>query len=363
MITEQADKKKEPSAVPESMLASRLYGIRDLRLERLPRPVAGPGEVLLRVACVGICGSDVHYFLHGRIGDQVVTGPIVMGHEFSAWVAQLGDGIHGLEVGQLVAVDPGIPCGTCELCEEGHPNLCLNMRFCGTPPINGVFAEYTVMPARNCFPLPPGIGPVEGALLEPLGIGLHTVDLGHLKAGYTVAVLGAGPIGLLTAAAARAAGASAIYMTEPLAYRRDFALEYVADAVFDPGIEDAVGAIQHLTSGRGIDVAFDAAGAPNTPQQAAEMVRMGGKVILAGIPVEDRLVLQSSLTRKKGLTIKQVRRSKNTYPRAIRLVQAGRIDLQPLATHYFPLERIAEAFEVVSNYVDGVVRAVIRVAA
>jgi len=196
--------------------AARLHGIRDLRLENLPRPTPGPGEVLLEVASVGVCGSDVHYYLEGRIGDQVVTAPIIMGHEFSAWVVDLGEGVEDLEIGQLVAVEPAISCGECEPCQHGHPNLCPDVRFCGTPPVDGVFAEYTVMPARNCFPLPQGFSPAEGALLEPLGIAIHAVDLAHLKLGYTVAVLGAGPIGLLIAAVAKASGASAIYMTEPL---------------------------------------------------------------------------------------------------------------------------------------------------
>ena len=176
------------------MRASRLHGIRDLRLEELPRPAPGLGQVLLQVASVGVCGSDVHYYLHGRIGSQVVTNPIIMGHEFSAWIAGLGSGVDGLQTGQLVSVEPGIPCHECEPCQQGHPNLCPNVRFCGTPPIDGVFAEYTVMPAENCFPLPEGMSAVEGAMLEPLGIAIHSADLGHLKAGQTVAVLGAGPI-------------------------------------------------------------------------------------------------------------------------------------------------------------------------
>jgi len=307
------------------MRAARLHGIHDLRLEDLPRPAPGPGEVLLEVASVGVCGSDVHYYLEGRIGSQVVTGPIIMGHEFSAWVAELGLGIGGLDVGQLVAVEPGISCGECEPCQHGHPNLCPNVRFCGTPPINGVFAEYTIMPAGNCFPLPSGFGPVEGAMLEPLGVAIHSVDLAHLKPGQTVAVLGAGPIGLLIAAVARASGASAVYMTEPLAYRRQFALDYIADSALDPYEKgmDVVAEIRRLTGGRGVDVAFEAAGAPETP-------------------------------------IKLVRRMKHTYPRAIRLVQTGMVDVKCLVTHTFPLERIAEAFEMVAAYDDGVLRAVIQ---
>ena len=357
---------KETEAAP-TMRASRLYGIRDLRLEELPRPTPGPGEVLLRVASVGVCGSDVHYYVEGRIGDQVVTTPIVMGHEFSAWVAGLGTGVEGLEIGQLVAVEPAIPCGECESCQHGHPNLCPDVRFCGTPPVDGVFREYTVMPAENCFPLPPGCGPDEGALLEPLGIAIHAVDLAHLKVGQTVAVLGAGPIGLLTAAMTRASGASEIYVTEPLAYRRQFALDYmanhvpVADAALNPDEVDVVAEIRQLTSGRGVDVAFEAAGAPETPDQAAAVTRPGGKVILAGIPSDDTTTFTASTVRRKGLTIKLVRRMKHTYPRAIRLVSGGMVDVEALVTHTFPLERIAEAFDMVAAYADGVLRAIIQV--
>jgi len=364
-----------------TMRAARLHGIRDLRLEDLPRPTPGPGEVLLQVASVGTCGSDVHYYVDGRIGDQVVTAPIIMGHEFSAWVAELGAGacparpersrgersrrVEDLEIGQLVAVEPAIQCGECESCQQGHPNLCPDVRFCGTPPVDGVFAEYTVMPAKNCFPLPQGFGPMKGAMLEPLGIAIHAVDLAHLKAGQTVAVLGAGPIGLLTAAVAKASGASAIYMTEPLAYRRQFALDYVADAALDPyeNGTDVVTEIMRLTGGRGVDVAFEAAGASETPDQAAAVARPGGKVIVAGIPSDDTMTMNASTVRHKGLTIKLVRRMKHTYPRAIRMVHTGMVDVKSLVTHIFPLERISEAFEVVAAYDDGVLRAVIQVSA
>ncbi|MGD8625603.1 MAG: NAD(P)-dependent alcohol dehydrogenase [Anaerolineae bacterium] len=343
------------------MRLSRLYGIRDLRLETAPRPVPGPGEVLLRVMAVGVCGSDVHYYLEGRIGDQVVTDPIIMGHEFSARVAGLGPGVEGLEVGQLVAVEPGIACGGCEMCQQGHPNLCPHVRFCGTPPIDGVLAEYTIMPAENCFPLPAGFSPEAGALLEPLGIAIHTVDLAHLQVGQTVAVLGAGPIGLLVAAVARAAGAGQVFITEPLAYRRRFAQEYAADAAFDPDRDDVVAEILILTGGRGVDVAFEAAGAPETPQQAAAMARIGGAVIIAGIPADDTMTFSASTVRHKGLTIKLVRRMKHTYPRAIRLVQAGLVDVEALVSHRLPLARAAEAFEMVAGYEDGVLRAVIQI--
>jgi len=235
---------------PRTMRVSRLHGVRDLRLEAITQPTPGPGEVLLKIASVGVCGSDVHYYVDGRIGDAVVTDPIIMGHEFSAWIAGLGPGVEGLEIGQLAAIEPGISCGECESCQHGHPNLCPDVRFCGTPPIDGVFAEYAIMPAENCFPLPEGFAPDDGAMLEPLGVAIHAVDLAHLRPGQTVAVLGAGPIGLLTAAVAKAAGAGEIYMTEPLAHRRQFALDYVADVALSPDETDVVAEIMRLTGGR-----------------------------------------------------------------------------------------------------------------
>ena len=342
------------------MKASRLHGIRDLRVEDFPRPQPGPGEVLLQVAAVGVCGSDVHYYLEGRIGSQIVTDPIILGHECSAWVAGLGEGVEGLPVGQLVTVEPGIPCGACEFCQTGYPNLCPEVRFCGTPPVDGVFAEYTVMPAENCFPLSEGWTAAQGAMLEPLGIAIHTVDLAHLAPGATVAVLGAGPIGLLTAAVARAAGAADIVMTEPLAHRRRFARDFVADAVLDPQAVDVVAQVMARTAGRGVDVAFECAGASETPEQAAAMARRGGTLILCGIPADDTLTLNASTVRHRGLTIKLVRRMRHTYPRALRLVERGMVDLNPLVTHRFPLERVADAFELVANYQDGVLRSVVE---
>ncbi|MFN2283807.1 MAG: zinc-binding dehydrogenase, partial [Anaerolineae bacterium] len=260
-----------------------------------------------------------------------------------------------------VAVEPAISCGVCEFCQHGHPNICPNVRFCGTPPIDGVFAEYAVMPAENCFPLPEGFSADDGALLEPLGIAIHTVDLAHLKVGQTVAILGAGPVGLMTAAVARAAGVGTLYMTEPLAHRREFALDYAADAVFDPETEDVVAAIMDATDGRGVDVAFEAAGASETPNQAARITCPGGKVVVVGIPSDDTMTMNASTIRRKGLTIKMVRRMKHTYPRAIRMVSKGIVDIKPLATHHFPLERIVEAFELVAGYKDGVLRAMVEV--
>ncbi len=345
---------------PSSMQASFLYGIRDVKLESCPVPQPGPGEVLLQIASVGVCGSDVHYYSEGRIGNQIVQNPIIMGHEFSAFVAKLGTGVENLNPGQLVAVDPAIPCGNCELCRLGHPNLCPNVQFCGTPPVNGVFTEYAVMPAENCFSLPEIITPDEGALLEPLGVAIHSVNLSHLKPGDTVTVLGAGPIGLLIAKVAKIAGASKVYMTDPLEFRRKFAGQYAADICFDPINQDPEVEITRATKGRGTDIVFEAAGAAETPQQAANIVRFGGKVILAGIPADDMLSFSASIARRKGLTIKLVRRMKHTYPRSMDLVRTGQVDLLSLITHRLPLSGVGEAMELLTHYRDGVIKAVIE---
>ena len=350
-----------------TMRAAGFFGLRDVRLMDVPHPgPPAPGEALVKVASVGICGSDHHYYNEGAIGGAIVDEGMIMGHEFSGWIAEIGSGVEHLQVGQLVAVEPAISCGTGEFCQKGHPNICPNVLFCGSPDYVGAMADYIRMPAENCFPLPEDMTPVEGAMLEPLGVAIHTVDLAHLKAGETVAVLGAGPIGLLTAAVARLAGAGAIYMTEPVIARRNFALEYAADAVFDPSSEDAspgdvVDAILRATAGRGVDVAFEAAGAAETPDQAAKVTAPGGKVIVVGIPDDNMMRLTASVVRRKGLTIKVVRRMKHTYPRAIELVHSGALDVARLATHLFPLEAINSAFEVVDGYNDGVLRAVIQV--
>jgi L-iditol 2-dehydrogenase len=345
--------------LPETMQAAVLHGVHDIRIERRPIPMPGKGEVLLKITSVGVCGSDVHYYNEGRIGSQVVTEPIIMGHEFSATVLQVGEGVDDTLTGHLVTVDPAIPCGKCELCLRGHPNLCQAVKFCGTPPVDGVFSEYAVMPAENCFLLPNGISSDEGALLEPVGVALHSVNLSHLKPGDTIAVLGSGPIGLLIGAVARMAGASMVYITEPLDYRREFAAHYCADGVFNPTGQDPVKEIIELTGGRGVDIAFEAAGAEDTPEQAAEVARPGGKVIVVGIPKDDSLSFNASIVRRKGLTIRLVRRMAHTYPTTIQLVAKQLIDLKPLITHRLPIADVGQAMELLSHYRDGVIKVVI----
>jgi len=350
------------------MWAARLHGPRDLRIERVPLPPdPGFGEVLLQVTVTAICGSDLHPYLHGRIGDTELKSPLILGHEFSGVVIAAGpdarDGTgRPLKVGERVAVDPSIPCRECEFCRKGHPNLCSNLRFCGLWPDDGSLREFMIMPGHSCFPVPKAINDVEAALLEPLGIAIHAVDLAKLKVEESVAILGAGPIGLMILEIARLAGAHPIIVTERLAWRVDVARRYGADIVIDITEEDPVQAVTEATDGRGADVVFEAAWGGEAVAQAAEMACPGGRLVLVGIPSDDVMMLRASAARRKGLTIKMCRRMKHVYPRAIRLVEQGKVHLMDMVTHRFPLDQAAEAFDLNAHYRDNIVKAVIEVA-
>jgi L-iditol 2-dehydrogenase len=341
------------------MKAARLFGPGDVRVEEIPdSPPPVAGEVLLEVTAVGICGSDLHYYREGSLGGLSVQEPLILGHEIAGRIEAVGPGV-SLPVGMRAAVEPGRSCGRCESCQEGHPNLCPAVAFCGTPPVDGALRERMVYPASLLFPLPDEVSDAEGAALEPLGIGLHALSLARLEPGRTAAVLGTGPIGLMLVLLCGAAGAAEIIVSEPVSHRRDAALRLGATAVLDPAAGPVGAAIRGMTGGRGVDVAFEAAGAPETPATAAEAVRPGGHVVLVGIPADDQLVLSHAVARRKGLTLRFARRMKHTYPRAVTLVASRRVDLRPLLTHCFPLEAASQAFQVADTYADGALKVTI----
>jgi len=339
--------------------AALLYGPGELHIEDRPEPTIGPGEMLLRVRAVGVCGSDVHTYAHGRIGPTVLQSPLILGHEFGGEVVQVSDDVTDVKPGDRVAVDPARNCTRCEFCLKGHPNLCQDLHFCGLWPDDGALVEYIAYPARLAYPVPESIGFGETVLLETLGIAIHATDLAELRGGTEVAVLGCGPIGLLVIQMARVCGATRIFATDLLDYRLEFARRCGATDVLNAEKGNPAAWIAAQTKGRGVDVAFEAAGANETPAQAVEMARHGGTVCLIGIPVEDRTEFRASSARRRGLTIKLVRRMKHTYPRAISLTQQGLVELQPLLTHEFPLEEAEKAFRLVEHYADGVIKAVI----
>ncbi len=317
------------------MKVARLHGPGDVRLHDEPRPSPAPGEVLVRVEAVGICGSDLHWFDEGSIGGVPLTRPLSPGHELAGTT----------EDGRRVAVDPAIPCDACSLCREGHPNLCPSVRFAGYGEDDGALREWMAWPERCLFPLPDSLSAVDGALLEPLGVALHAVDLAHLRPGTTVGVFGCGPIGLLVLQVARLAGASRLIATDlPTRLRRlEAARALGAEVVAAEGGREA-GAILALTGGQGLDAAVEAAGESGAVDAAIGAVRPGARVVLAGIPAEDRISIPASTARRKGLTLLLSRRMKHTYPRAIRLAAAGQVDLGGLVSHRFPLAETGVAF-------------------
>ncbi len=344
-----------------TMKAARLHGALDLRLEQVPEPPApGPGEVLLAVRAVGLCGSDLHYWTDGRIGDTPLTDPLIPGHEPAGEVLAVGPGVTGLAPGDRVAIDPALHCGHCEWCLDGNPNLCPHVRFFGTPPIDGALRERLVHPAEALYRLPDGLDFIDGALAEPLGVAVHAVDLAHLRPGQTAAVLGCGPIGLATLLVARLGGAGPIWATDLLAERRATAARLGADDVFEAADGAAVEAILAATGGRGVDVVFECATSVQTQLEATRVAAIGGCVVLVGIPPEDRFELQHSVARRKGLTVKFARRMRAVYPRALALAARVALDLRALATHRFPLEASAAAFELAAAQADGVIKAVVE---
>lgn len=336
------------------MRAAMLHGVRDMRLGERPDPSPKDDELLLRVQAVSVCGSDLHYYLEGGIGSARIDEPLVLGHEFAAEVVDERASHFGFEPGALVAVDPARPCRHCEWCEAGHPNLCPDVRFTGSPPFDGALSEYLTAPPDLLVAVPRGFDAETAALLEPLGIAIHALDLAGLKPMETVAVLGAGPIGLLLMQVAKHAGAGEVFAIDPLDYRTQAAATLGADRV--AASHDAVAA---WTGGRGVDVVLEATNSPLGPQHAAEAVRIGGRIVLVGIPEDDSFSFNASLVRRKGLTIKLSRRMGNVYARAIRMVEKGRVQLKPLVTHRFGLDEAPEAFALQAAYGEGVLKTVI----
>jgi L-iditol 2-dehydrogenase len=286
---------------------------------------------LVQVTAVGICGSDLHWWDEGAIGDAKLTHPLVLGHEGAGVIAE------GPRAGQRVAIDPAIPCETCRACRDGYRNLCYRLKFSGHGDTDGMMREFMAWPTTALHPLPDRVSDADGAMLEPLGVAIHSVDLGHLPFGGTASVIGCGPIGLLLIEVLKVAGASSVLAIESLAHRREAAERLGADEVADPAAFD-----EALRAG--VDVAFEAAGNNEGVELAMASVRPGGRVVLVGIPGDDVIRFGASLARRKGLTIAMVRRMNEVYPRAISLAERGVVDLGSVVTSRTGLGEIPAAF-------------------
>ena len=312
------------------MRALRLHGPGDLRLADEPDPAPGPGEVLVRVAAVGLCGSDRHWLLEGGIGDARLERPLVLGHEFAGTVAA------GRREGERVAVDPAIACGACELCAGGLEHLCAEVRFAGHGATDGALRTLLAWPDRLVHRVPDALTDVEAALAEPLGVALHAFDLGRALPGAPAGVFGCGPIGLLLVQLLRLVGASPVVATDVLDHRLAAAEAFGATCVARAG---------EPTMPDGLHVAFEAAGDEGAVDDAVAALRPGGRLVLVGIPDGDRTSFRASVARRKGLTLLLSRRMRaSDLPRALRLAAEGRVDLAPLVRDRFTLEEWPDAF-------------------
>jgi L-iditol 2-dehydrogenase len=325
--------------MPTRNLTARFHAAHDLRLAEDVMPVLADGESLVRMSAVGLCGSDLHWYEEGGIGDARITHPIVGGHEMAGMV------VGGPLGGVRVAVDPAIPCHRCDLCLRGHPNLCRALDFAGHATRDGGLQSYLAWPTARLHRLPEALSDADGAMLEPLGVAVHAVDLGHIPLGGSVAVIGCGPIGLLLIQVVRVAGAARVLAADPLPHRRLAAAARGADEVLDPDEDRYPSSLADFTAGQGVDVAFEVAGTDPAIAAAMEAVRPGGRVVLAGIPSTETSSFPANAARRKGLTIAMVRRMKEVYPRATALVLAGLVDVRGLVSHRFPLTEVRDAFE------------------
>ncbi len=344
------------------MRAAYLDGIRDVSIGQAPAPAIDlPEEVLIRVQTVGVCGSDMHYYRTGRIGDQVVQFPFTVGHECCGVVENVGEGVKSLHVGQRVAVDPLRWCGECDQCKAGRIHTCRRQSFLGCPgQSSGCLGDYVVMPEASCYPVPDEVTNDQAVLVEPFAIGLWAAKLAGDVQGKTAAIFGAGPIGLCVLEALKAGGIDKAYMTEIRDYRVEKAGEFGPAWVGNPNTEDVVEGILSREP-TGVDFAFECAGEQETIDQAVDVLKPGGKLLVAGIPEVDRISFRMDTLRRHELTVQPVRRQNECTDEAIELVRTGKVDLDPMVTHHFPLEDTQRAFDIVADYDDGAVKVMIEV--
>ena len=345
-----------------TMKVAVMEGIGKMGYTRRPIPTPKADEVLVKLEYVGICGSDMHYYETGAIGDYVVEPPFVLGHEPGGTVVEVGSNVKHLKVGDRVALEPGKTCGRCEFCRQGKYNLCPDVVFFATPPVDGVFQEYAAHEAALCFKLPDNVSTLEGALIEPLAVGFHAANQGGAHAGQTAVVMGAGCIGLVSMMALKAQGVSRVYVVDVMAKRLEKALELGADGVINGKEEDAVEAVRRLTGGAGCDLVIETAGTEITTRQAIHMTKKGAVIVLVGYSKSGEMTLPMSLALDKELTFKTVFRYRHIYPMAIDAVAAGRVDLKGIVTDIFDFEDIQNAMDRSVADKANIVKAVVRIA-
>lgn len=324
-------------------------------------PQPADNEVLVKLEYVGICGSDMHYYETGRIGDYVVEPPFVLGHEPGGVVVEVGKDVKHLKVGDRVALEPGKTCGHCEFCKEGKYNLCPDVVFFATPPVDGVFQEYVAHEATLCFKLPDNVDMMEGALIEPLAVGFHAANQGGAHAGQTAVVFGAGCIGLVSMMALKAEGVSKVYVVDIMQKRLDKAMELGATEVINSMDTDVMAEIARLTEGKGADLIIETAGMEITTRQAIHIAKKGATIVLVGYSKTGEMTLPLSLALDKELTFKTVFRYRHIYPMAIEAVASGKVNLKGIVSNVFDFDDIQNAMDKSISDKANIVKSVVKI--
>lgn len=343
------------------MKTAVMTDIKKVRIEEREKPVPKEGEVLVKVEYVGICGSDLHYYESGRIGNFIVEPPFVLGHEAGGTVVEVGSGVTHLKAGDRVALEPGKTCGHCEHCKEGKYNLCEDVIFFATPPVDGVFQEYVAHEAGLCFKLPDNVSTLEGALVEPLSVGLHAAMQGGAHIGQTAVVTGAGCIGLVSLLALKAMGVSRVIVVDVIEKRLQKAKELGADYVINGKEQDTVAEIKRLTEGKGCDLSIETAGTQITASQLIQASKKGATIVFVGYSASGEMTLPIGMALDKELTFKTVFRYRNIYPMAIEAIAAGKIRIKDIVTDYFELDDIQHAMDACVENKAEIVKGVIRI--
>lgn len=329
--------------------------------EDLPPSVSNKNEVKIKLATIGVCGSDIHYYSEGKIGTQVVEYPFPVGHECSGVIEEIGENVANVKVGDLVVVDPAVHCGVCDQCLSGRPHTCRNGKFLGCPgQLDGCIAEYIVMPDFTCFPVTGKLNPAQAALIEPLSIGVYAVTLARIEnKNESIGIFGAGPIGLSILFKLLADEIYNIGMIEPLDYRLKKAEKIGAKYFINPEKENVEEVVKQKEKYL-LDVVFEASGEQDAVTNAVKILKPGGKLVLVGIPPEAQYTFNMDLMRRKELTAINVRRQNHCVEEAIDLVVSGKIDIEKMVTHNFTLEETPVAFDIVEGYKDGAIKAMIN---
>jgi L-iditol 2-dehydrogenase len=326
------------------MKAAFLYKPGDIRIEEMDIPTPKDNEALIKLKAVGVCGSDVHFYEVGRIGDFIVKEPLILGHECAGEVIEVGKNVTTVKIGDRVALEAGVPCKTCEFCRLGRYNLCPNVTFLATPPFHGAYREYITHTEDFLFKLPDNMTYEEGAMIEPLSVGVYAAERGGVNVRNTVVIIGAGTIGLMTLQAVKARGATDIIITDLEPFRLELAKKLGATHTVNAKEVDAIQKVLELTNG-GADVVMEAVGAPATIQQTVKMARPGAVIVLIGMPTVDDIPIRVVEAICKEVDIRGIFRYANSYRPAIKLVSKGKIDVKSMITTRFPLDKVQEALE------------------